>query len=425
MGHAALAEGKRLHDNQSQRMALQALIESARYEGRHQLAMERFADLRRLSDTAHLAEEIRTLQNLDRHDEAESKLAQMRQAQEGEDTLLPSMLFAQMWQDHNLARLDAAEAGARTLLRLADEIGNYYYRVQSLLVLSWLAVYRGDLEESAAIVASVVDSEREASEKGRGTRLRLAQGWIEAELGRFDESVAKLKPLLGDSGRFQEVWPWSPFWMRYFAWVGVNAGDRELVDKALHVAELLAERNPGNEALAANALHVRGLQSGDPEVLARAVDGLRKSARPLPLADASRHLGETLLDQDRHDEGVAALTEALEIYRRVGSVNYVRAVTATLRRHGVMDEAPPRQRRESGWQSLTPTELTVAELVSAGHSNRSAASRLQVSPNTVNTHLRSIFRKLDVRSRVALSIAYRDHAGVDGVGPPITTDGPR
>ena len=87
--------------------------------------MDHFAHLRRLSDSAYQAEEIRTLQQLDRYDDAEAMLTKIREAQDDVDSLLPAMLYAQMWQDHNLARFDAAEAGARTLLRLADETGNY------------------------------------------------------------------------------------------------------------------------------------------------------------------------------------------------------------------------------------------------------------------------------------------------------------
>ena len=56
-----------------------------------------------------------------------------------------------------------------------------------------------------------------------------------------------------------------------------------------------------------------------------------------------------------------------------------------------------------GWEALTDAELTVARLVAEGHSNRSLAALLYVSPNTVSTHLRSVFSKLDVHSRVQLT----------------------
>ena len=80
--------------------------------------------------------------------------------------------------------------------------------------------------------------------------------------------------------------------------------------------------------------------------------------------------------------------------------------------HGIrgvrVNSATPRP--PTGWAALTATEYRVVELISAGHSNRSAAAELGVSPNTVNTHLRAVFRKLDVKSRVQLTIAYREQA---------------
>lgn len=58
-----------------------------------------------------------------------------------------------------------------------------------------------------------------------------------------------------------------------------------------------------------------------------------------------------------------------------------------------------------GWDSLTEAELAVAEQVSQGLTNREAAARLYVSPSTIDFHLRQLFRKLDVRSRVELTRA--------------------
>jgi DNA-binding CsgD family transcriptional regulator len=62
-----------------------------------------------------------------------------------------------------------------------------------------------------------------------------------------------------------------------------------------------------------------------------------------------------------------------------------------------------RQRPVEGWEALTASEKKVARLIAEGHTNRSAADRLVVSPHTINTHLTSAFRKLSVNSRVQLT----------------------
>jgi transcriptional regulator of acetoin/glycerol metabolism len=56
-----------------------------------------------------------------------------------------------------------------------------------------------------------------------------------------------------------------------------------------------------------------------------------------------------------------------------------------------------------GWSSLTETERTVADLVAEGRTNAEAAARLFLSPHTIDFHLRQVFRKLDIGSRVELT----------------------
>ena len=73
------------------------------------------------------------------------------------------MLYAQMWQDHNLARFDAAEAGARTLLRLADETENYGYRLNARMVLAAVATYRGEIARATELLVPVEDDDEPRS----------------------------------------------------------------------------------------------------------------------------------------------------------------------------------------------------------------------------------------------------------------------
>ncbi|OBB03546.1 transcriptional regulator [Mycobacteriaceae bacterium 1482268.1] len=62
-----------------------------------------------------------------------------------------------------------------------------------------------------------------------------------------------------------------------------------------------------------------------------------------------------------------------------------------------------RKRPASGWAALTPTEQDVVRLVSDGLPNKDIASRLFISPRTVETHLTHVYAKLGLSSRVQLA----------------------
>ena len=83
----------------------------------------------------------------------------------------------------------------------------------------------------------------------------------------------------------------------------------------------------------------------------------------------------------------------------------IRPGTATAWARG----APPRRNTATtpayGWSSLTDTQVAVAEQVAQGLTNREAAAHLYLSPHTIDYHLRQVFQKLDVRSRVELTQA--------------------
>ncbi|MFC7362236.1 helix-turn-helix transcriptional regulator [Nocardioides astragali] len=79
------------------------------------------------------------------------------------------------------------------------------------------------------------------------------------------------------------------------------------------------------------------------------------------------------------------------------------------------DTPHPRHPRRPrfGWLALTDTEVRVVRLVVQGHTNRATAAALFVSVNTISTHLRSIYNKLDVNSRVQLTRVALRHLSED------------
>ena len=409
---AALASGRHLTDEATQRIALLALAEAARNEGSHQLVLDRFTELRSMSGSEYLADEIRALQHLDRYSEVDTLLAKIRdQAQDKGDNVLPSFLYAQIWQDHNLARFDAAEAGARALLRLAREIGNFGHEIDARMVLAAVAIYRGDPAEARTTLQPAVARE-EFRDELRVSRLRLMQGWLAAVEGDTGASLAILRPLVAAAANDIGAWRWSPPWMRTFAGIGLAANDDRFAQATAAIAELGARRNPGVPTMAGVALQARGLVEQDAHVLGQAVDVLRQGPRPLLLAQALADHAGALRAAGDIAAADARMGEAVAGFDALGAVPGALAGTAASQvpPPGRKHPGSPPPRPAHGVGALTEAERRVADLISAGRSSRLAAAELGVSPNTVNTHLRSAFAKLGVRSRVQLSNVLRDHA---------------
>ena len=84
------------------------------------------------------------------------------------------------------------------------------------------------------------------------------------------------------------------------------------------------------------------------------------------------------------------MEEALATYQRLGARRGAARVLAALRSFGVRrGRRGPRQRPETGWESLTETELQVVRLVNEGLTNAKVGERLFISRRTARTHVSS------------------------------------
>ncbi|MEU5836894.1 LuxR C-terminal-related transcriptional regulator [Streptomyces diacarni] len=172
----------------------------------------------------------------------------------------------------------------------------------------------------------------------------------------------------------------------------------EFAAEASAAAGFLVRNNPGRQVLGAAAEHARGLLRGDTAALRRAAD-LHQD--PWSRAQAQEDLAG--LCEDRNT-AVHHLERAVGAYVRSGAPRDAARVRHSLRERGVRKRHwKCADRPVQGWAALTETERTIARLVATGMTNRQAAEQMSLSHHTVNYHLRSIYRKLDITSRVKLA----------------------
>jgi DNA-binding CsgD family transcriptional regulator len=228
---------------------------------------------------------------------------------------------------------------------------------------------------------------------------------------------------------------------------GAAAGQRIWnAEAALADRDLAAARRWADDAVATStglwlawALSARArvaIAAGEPEQAERdAQDALARAAEVeayLFVADILECLAALAGQDDSHREAARLFGAASSIRQRMGAVRFkvwdagYEASAAALRNamgENDFDAAwaegaalsteeaiayaqrgrGQRKRPTSGWASLTPTERDVVSLVSEGLANNDIATRLFVSPRTVQTHLTHVYTKLGLTSRVQLA----------------------
>jgi DNA-binding CsgD family transcriptional regulator len=156
-------------------------------------------------------------------------------------------------------------------------------------------------------------------------------------------------------------------------------------------------------------LRTLGLVAGGPEGeahLREAVDVLSPSGARLEHAKALVDLGAALRRGNRRADSRAYLREGLDLAHRVGAGSLAQRAQAELAATG----ARPRRLQLTGIESLTPSERRVAELAAGQMTNKDIAQTLFVTPKTVEVHLSSAYRKLEISSRSELASALADGA---------------
>jgi DNA-binding CsgD family transcriptional regulator len=213
---------------------------------------------------------------------------------------------------------------------------------------------------------------------------------------------------LGDITLFESpLWPQVLDQVILGARVASAAGDAGLRARVLQATEVLEREHPAIPLFTGVAGYARGILERDAQALVAAADVLQSSSRPLLYAAAAEDAGAELARTDHPDTAVDQLNAAFDTYMGHEALVDARRVGRQLRRLGVQRRIVSQPRVKTGWDSLTDAELTVVNLIAQGVTNRSVATQLHLSPNTVKTHIRNAFAKLGINSRAQLTQLMR------------------
>lgn len=398
-GEAALRAATAAGDREALVLALSGLGEIALNAGENAAALERFAALSAI-DAAFLPEEVVAHLHVDDFASAERLLP--GPADEAGATRQAMLLWARGQHDLGLGRLDDAEAGFETMERLEDEVRVPVQQLNGRVIRSRLALLRGDREAAREHLAAARERLAVKPNPGNTAAVRFLEA-VHAEAdGDLGLAVDRIR-LVQREGSFMR-WRLLRDWVDAAVRMSLRAGAPELAEDLAAQAEAHAGRNPSVPTATGLAAQARGLVANDPALLEHSVELLAESPRRLVRAAAYADLGRALLAAGRKDRATAALAHARGAFAEAGA----HAAAEELRRALEGTEAGRRKaaavpRPVQGWGALTASERKVAHLIARGHTNRSAAETLVVSPHTVNTHLTAVFRKLSISSRVQLA----------------------
>ena len=277
----------------------------------------------------------------------------------------------------------------------ADGLSTYFVFFQHGL-LALLAARQNDWAQAARHLA-VLDSEEHASRWIDGSIYwLLARALAEHRAGRPKECVDVLAPLLTQeyADGLMDRSDFLPVLVR----AALDSGDLQTAQAAAQACQMDADADP-LPRIRASAQWCQGLVSADPaQILAAAY--LRGVGRGPDLGNALEDAAVIQANAGQHEAARTTLRQALAVYDEMGTVWDSQRAQARLRPSGVvLGVRGPRRRPKTGWDSLTETELRVAEQVAAGQSNPDIAESLLLSRRTVESHVSHILNRLQVSSR--------------------------
>jgi len=319
-------------------------------------------------------------------------------------------------------RGELSEAEAECREALGGEAGGTPWRFSVLpaVLLADALMEQGRLDDAALALAEA--GAREPALRDGEPLLMLRDSRARHRLLRGD-LAGGVRELLAVGRGLEAIGAGNPAfvaWRSQAALGLLHLGERDEAQRLACEGLELARTWGAPRALGA-ALRAAGVVQGGRAGLAlleQAVQVLDGSPARLEHAKARTELGAALRRAKHRAKGRDQLRHALELATLCGAAPLARRAETELLATG----ARPRRISLSGVASLTPSERRVAQMAADGLTNREIAQTLFVTTRTVEVHLTSTYRKLDITSRSQLAAELGRGAGDAADASPILRD---
>nr|AXL05453.1 LuxR family regulatory protein [uncultured bacterium] len=303
-----------------------------------------------------------------------------------------------------MGRVDDGLADVNTGLRIAERCGDRASLPSGYVVMALGALRRADMRTCQHFVDKLT------GEALLGYFGQAAGAWMTAQVAEARSGVNSVEGLIAGMVTsplvLRQLLVSQPAAASWLVRAAGKLGAGDLANVVVSAVCAASAEQPRFDVIRGSAAHAAGLLERDAGKLLEAAN---RHPDRWCAASAREDLADLLAKRRCERENtVRAFESALGTYTAVGATRDASRVVNKLRDFGVRRGATRAVERTGDLpHGLTDTEFAVAELVSQGYTNNEVGRQLFISRHTVAFHLKKVYQKMSVGSRVELAATWK------------------